>query len=88
MTYPRNKMVKKMRKWDKITKKYNNYNNGNGFNGIQKSDAIKKLIEKNFIGINELKNLSGEYDNVCVLNPAVVMDMRHSMVCSILFLFN
>lgn len=90
MTY-RNKLVKKVRKWDKITKKYNshnsqNNNNGGFINGIHKSDAIKKLIEKNFIGINELKRMmmSDEEERnggFGFLNPTIVMDMRHSMVC-------
>lgn len=72
-------LVSKETRWDRILKRHLRYSAANS--SFKKSDAIKQLIEKDFIGPARLNSMiNGHQSNELILNPAHVMDIRHQMV--------
>lgn len=72
----REKMVHKDTRWDRIRKR----NSIESTNAL-KTDAVKRLIEKDFIGKQNQRLLNGEGAGLS-LNPSIIMDIRHEMVSS------
>lgn len=76
MDFLMNKKSKhKETRWNRIRKKHLN-------NLTVTTSTVKKFINMNFVGENEIKtmaSLDGEKKNI--LNPIVVMNLRHEMVC-------
>lgn len=70
----RNKMpIPKDTRWDRIRKKYTNSVNF-------KSDTVKRIIEKDYIGKYQNNLLNGGVPTEVKLDPITVMNLRHEMV--------
>lgn len=71
-----NRGVGKETRWDRIRKRHCSHPS----NSNSKSELIKRLIEKDFIGQKRQNNMLNENLTFNLLNPALVMDIRHQMV--------
>lgn len=61
-------------RWDRIRKKHMNSVNVT-------TENVKKFFGMNFINEHQLRILNGESKRRFYLNPALVMNIRHDMVC-------
>ena len=61
-------------RWDRIRKKHMNSVNVT-------TENVKKFFGMNFINEHQLRILNGESKRRFYLNPALVMNIRHEMVC-------
>ena len=76
------KMAQKDTRWDRIRKR----NVMDVANTSLKSDAVRRLIETDFIGRHNQRMLLGDKEGF-QLSPSVVMDIRHEMVSKRFFFF-
>lgn len=63
-------------RWDRIRKKHMNSVNVT-------TENVKKFFGMSFINEHQLRILNGESKRRFYLNPALVMNIRHEMVCGI-----
>lgn len=75
------KLRSKDTRWDRIRKRHTNTIN-------VKTETVKKLFAIDFVGRKQLKTLNGDLLNDPVLDPVLVMDLRHEIVniCSLLMI--
>lgn len=62
-------------RWDRIRKRHMSSVNVT-------TENVKKFFGMNFINEHQLRILNGESKRRFYLNPALVMNVRHEMVCS------
>lgn len=72
------KSSQKLTRWDRIRKR-----NTSKISYSLKTDIVRNFIEKDYINQNDESVLCGKSAPNKVLNPVLVMDIRHEMVMEV-----
>lgn len=63
-------------RWDRIRKRHG----GSGNSANLKTETVKRFIEIDYVGKHQQNILNGAAKAQTVLDPVLVMDLRHQMV--------